>query len=171
MNALDLMQYLGQLDDHLIQEADLEEGIVRKRLPRRRPMLIAAVIALALLLVGCTVVCARRLRDQQIGQFEVTAPILDEEGYLKEYGDIRYRFYTGGALEGTSQYRAAKEWLEFKREYDPDGTIEGAYYLDPDREEYPDLYDAYRPYSQEVVEKLDELAQKYDLKLLGPVTY
>ena len=56
MNAIDLLETVGSIRDKYIQEAHAEHP--RKMYSPRRPLLIAALIALMLLLVGCTIAYA-----------------------------------------------------------------------------------------------------------------
>lgn len=67
-----------------------------------------------------------------------------------------------GVAESPNQ-QAAKEWYEFTKAYDivqkyPDGI--------PDFTA-PDAYDSYWVPTQELVDKVDEICKKYDLKLAG----
>ena len=68
MNAMKLLLALGNVKgDYILAPADFRQGNAR-RIPSRRLWLIAAVIALSALLVGCAVACALRLRDMAFGQ-------------------------------------------------------------------------------------------------------
>lgn len=54
MTSMELFELLGSIGDKYVTEAR-ESAAPARRLPRRRLVLIAAMIALSLLLVGCTV--------------------------------------------------------------------------------------------------------------------
>lgn len=58
---------------------------------------------------------------------------------------------------------AMAEWLEFKSSYDADGSILEAVGNDPTGLE--DKYDLYTAYDQTMADKLDEIAEKYNLRL------
>ena len=70
MNAMDLMTGLNNVRDKFVVSAgEFRQGERQVRaLPKRKLWLIAAVIALALLLVGCAVVYVLRLQDMAFGQ-------------------------------------------------------------------------------------------------------
>ena len=69
MTGKDLLIALGDVSHKYYEEAE-NDTIVSSQGHKtfRRPLLIAAVIALTLLLVGCAVVYALRLQDMSIGQ-------------------------------------------------------------------------------------------------------
>ena len=85
MNGKDLLISLGNINPRYYEEAEndmLSSGQPRRTL--RRPLLVAALIAVMLLLVGCAVVYALRLQDMSIGQ-ETYTQTFDEQGkYLEE---------------------------------------------------------------------------------------
>lgn len=84
MNANQLLDAIGDAKDTYVWEAQRRragEGPKAKALPLRKTLLIAAVIALTLLLVGCAVVYALRLQDMKVGQSSAYIPTYyDEEG-------------------------------------------------------------------------------------------
>ena len=123
----------------------------------KRPLLIAAVIALALLLVGCSVAVALRLQALTIT--EDTSGIPRETNFSgEELNPISIQGYMG-----TDSYAAFREWREFLSTYDPDNEILHA----NDDFQKPDAYFSYRCYSQEMVDKIDEICRKYNLQPLG----
>ena len=61
------------------------------------------------------------------------------------------------------EFEAAKEWYEFNEGYDTDEKILDQVGNDPTP--WDDKYGAYLVYSQEMADKLDEICEKYDLKL------
>ena len=83
MNGKDLFLGLSYISRKYIEEAEeellLEKKTSRKMISFRRPLLIAAVLALALLLVGCAVVYALRLQDMSIGK-ETYVQSFDDKG-------------------------------------------------------------------------------------------
>ena len=70
MNPMDIMKGLNGIKDSFIMDAqDFRQGKRKVRhIPHKKLWLIAAIIALALLLVGCTVVYVLRLQDLAFGQ-------------------------------------------------------------------------------------------------------
>lgn len=123
----------------------------------KRPVLIAAVIALALLLVGCSVAVALRLQALTIP--ENTSGIPRETNFSgEEINPISIQGYMG-----TDSYAAFREWREFLSTYDPDNEI---LHANNDFQK-PDAYYSYNCYSQEMVDKIDEICRKYNLQPLG----
>lgn len=65
---------------------------------------------------------------------------------------------------GDAIQQALKEWYEFQESYDPDGALLTD---EPDIPDIPNQYEyTYSCYTQEMVDKVDEIAAKYNLKLL-----
>ena len=99
MNAMDLMTGLNNVRDKFVVSAgEFRQGQREVRaLPKRKLWLIAAVIALALLLVGCAVVYVLRLQDMAFGQ----------ETQEAFEGDIRNRTLLSlQGVKGTPGYQA-----------------------------------------------------------------
>ena len=141
-----------------------KEGTSMRRNPKH-PLLIAAVIAGVLCLVGCAAVYVLTMEDFKVGQREVTQEVWDENLELQGYETVTEQVLTFAGLKDTPAYQAAKEWYEFAESYDPDHAI---YYANKDDPmEFPAEYDAYNLYSQEMKDKVDEIAGKYNLKLAG----
>lgn len=158
MNAMDLMNGLNNVRDSFVIDAEAFRQGKRQahRLPKKRLWLIAAVIALALLLVGCAVVYALRLQDLAFGQDtqEVLGSEVQDRTLLSIHG-----------VKGTPGYQATKEWHEWLQTYDSDDAIyhsEEAF-----SEDFGDDYYAYSLYTRAMKDKLDEICAKYNLKLLG----
>ena len=82
MNPMDIMTGLnGVRDSFIIEAEEFRQGKRQaRRLPQRRLWLIAAVVALALLLVGCAVVYVLRLQDLKVGRHRHRFPILVIDG-------------------------------------------------------------------------------------------
>ncbi len=126
-----------------------DEITMRKKL---KPALIAAVIGLMALLTGCALV-ALRLQDMKIGEMVILSrgekrDVISLQGYADSPGML-----------------ASKEWFEFVESYDPDCTL--LIQAEQSGFQAPAEYDAYDPYTQEMVDKIDEIAEKYGLKLAG----
>ena len=60
MTGKELLLYLGDIDPKFYEEAENRTPISRHR-TLRRPLLVAALIALTVMLVGCAVAYALRL--------------------------------------------------------------------------------------------------------------
>ena len=160
MNSNDLFDIIGETPErYVLDAANANTKVIpmRKRSPKRM-WLIAAIIALILCLVGCAVAYVLSLDGMILG----TEFIEDRTGETEPRTRLSLQGYVG-----SPSYQAAKEWFDFLQSYDPDGAIEfsdEAYNV-----EFPEDYQFYQLYSVEMKEKLDEICQKYDLELLGPV--
>ena len=156
MNANDLFDIIGETPDRYVLDATNTQKPNSKALPPKRMWLIAAIIALILCLVGCAIVYVLAIEDMAFGS------------KVREYYDGSTEEVTLLSLQGikgTPGYQATKEWHEWLENYDTDGAIwdsHEAYGAD-----FGDEYYTYGIYSQEMKEKLDEICEKYDLKLMG----
>ena len=172
MTAMDLLETIGSIKDQYILEAS--SGAHSKRhISIRRSLLIAAVVALMLLLVGCAVIYVLRMQDMKVGEYRFYVPAeYDENGNVIPVESQEP--ITLLSLQGTNM-EALAEWVAFTNTYDQDGTI----LIEADGTgsewELPDNYHlTYGCYSQEMVDKLNEIVEKYDLKLLSsyiPLNY
>ena len=158
MNPMDIMKGLNGIKDSFIMDAqDFRQGKRKVRhIPHKKLWLIAAIIALALLLVGCTVVYVLRLQDMAFGQDtqEVLGSGVQDRTLLSLQG-----------VKGTPGYQATKEWHEWLKTYDPDDRIYHS--QEAFSEDFGDDYYAYNLYTREMKDKLDEICDKYQLNLLG----
>lgn len=172
MNGKDLLIGLGYIHSSFFEEA--ETGVLASSAPSRpnslrKPLLVAAIITLTLLLVGCAVVYALRLQDMSIGQ-ETYTQQFDESGkYLETPVEKTKDIMTMSGHSGDAIQMALAEWFAFLETYDPDFKLMTN---DPNIAEIPDLYEyTYSCYTQDMVEKVDAISQKYGLKLLDlPLT-
>ena len=165
MTGKDLLMGLGNIGPKYYEEA--ENGTIttnQRRKTFRWPVLVAAIIALTALLVGCAVVYALRLQDMSIGQ-ETYTQTFDEKGkYLEEPIEKTLDVLTLFGHSGDNIQKATAEWFAFLETYDPDGELMDN---NPDHAEIPNQYEyTYGCYTQDMIDKVDEIAAKYDLKLL-----
>lgn len=154
MTSRELLMILSNVkSEYILQAQELRSGESRpqiQRLPRRRLILIAAIIALMLVLVGCTVY-VWRMQDLI---FDTTS-VWDQPAY---------RLSMQGFTDSPG-YQATKEWFEFLETYDTDGSLlKNALYDDYVE---PEAYQPYSCYTEEMVNKVDELCQRYGLDLMG----
>lgn len=153
MKAYDLLESIGSIRDKYILEAHSQKAVQHKRVPAKRVFLIAAIIALMLLLVGCVVVILG-LQDLNLGRFSYDAGFGETQS-----GDL----ISMQGFAGSPEYQAAKEWQEFLAGYDADRSIINEVGNNPTN--LDSKYTLYKVYTQEMCDKLDEIAQKYDLEL------
>ncbi len=166
MNGKDLLLDLGYIGDDLIEEAERFRFGTSSRRGLRRPVLVAALIAAALLLVGCAVAYALSVGSLRIGERQVTEQRFSADGseYLGEE-TVTQQVLTRAGIAGTPEYEAAQEWYQFRQSYDPDRAISQE--IGKERPAFPKEYASYDLYTQEMKDKLDEILQKYQLKPVG----
>lgn len=177
MKGKDIFVGLKYIGEDLIQEAEYgrfssraeknaeAEAPKRKRL--RRPLLAAALIAMALLLVGCAAVYVLKMQDLKVGEQTGFVYAVDGDKITAETVAADQQILTLGGVAGSPAYMAAKEWYDFKESYDPDHLIQVKLAQEDQLPEFPKEYDSYNIYTQEMKDKLDEIVEKYDLKLAG----
>ena len=161
MTGKDLLTAMSGIDGRYIEEA--APAAAPKTRSLRRPLLIAAAIAAALLLVGCGIVYALRLQDMSIGKATYTQRF-DDKGKAIDPVEKSMDIITPYGRSGDAIQQALKEWYEFQESYDPDYLLATN---EPDIPDIPNQYEyTYSCYTQEMVDKVDEIAAKYNLKLL-----
>ena len=154
MKSDKLLEVIGEAKEHYILSAlDSRDGNKKqqKQLSFNRTLLIAAMVALMLFLMGCAWVVMR------LQQMTTDAP-----PFTDYWGEERSIISLQG-FEGSKPYEAFQEWQTFLDSYDPDNTI---LYASNDFER-PDAYYSYFCYSQEMVDKIAEICEKYGLEPLG----
>lgn len=159
MTNHDILDMIGDARGAYILQAQLHRQPAAKPQPKRlnlkRTWLIAAMIALMLLLVGC-VAYVLSLDDLVFGE-------TTQENF---YGETEAKtLFSIQGIAGTPGYMASKEWYEWRQAYDPDDAIyhsEEAF-----SEDFGEAYYSYSLYTREMKDKLDEICKKYSLQLLG----
>ena len=173
MNGKDIFLGMRYIDEDLIQEAEFGSFPAKRIRTLRRPMVLAATIALALLLVGCAVVYVLSMKQIHIGQQQTLQEVFE---YDPDTGEaiayigqetVTEEVLTLAGIEGSRNYQAAREWFAFRQEYDPDHAIAAQAIRDGTVPELPEAYSSYNIYTQEMKDKLDEIVSKYGLKLIG----
>ncbi len=177
MNGKDIFLGLKYVGEDLIDEAEYgefhshEEKTETHRHLFRRPLLVAALIALMLLLVGCAVVYVLSMQEIKLGEQQVTVDVYNDNPNVGDpFAPIGQETYTQQILTlagmgQTSASQAAREWYEFLESYDPDNEIRKSIW--GNEPVFPVEYKGYGLYTQDMKDKLDEILAKYDLKLRG----
>lgn len=146
MKAMDLLVGFGSVkDSYVISAREFRQGKQKaqiKRLSTRKIWLIAAVIALTLLLVGCAVVYVLSLHDMKIGEYSVTKP----EHYGPNWEVI-------GAKEKTFEVLSVQGYSDSPNQQAV--------------KEFRDYIDSTGGDNITNTEKMQEIAQKYGLKMLS----
>lgn len=178
MNGKDIFLGLKYVGEDLIEEAEYgtfqsqagkkEQGT--KRL-LRRPLLVAAIVALTLLLVGCAMVYVLSMQELKLGDNQVTYDVYDDDPNIGDpfspigQQTLTQQVLTLAGIGETTAVQAAREWYAFLESYDPDNEIRKSIW--GNEPEFPEEYKGYGLYTQDMKDKLDEILQKYDLKLRG----
>lgn len=145
-----------------ISHAGKDEQKMRKKM---KPLVIAAIISLMIFLMGCAVV-VMTLQDLKIGEFTYkNGEIRDSDGNVLKESYVTKDVISLQGMKDSPNQLAAQEWLEFENSYPVDGQLIG----DAEAAGYvvPRDYDAYSVYDQTMQDKVDEIAQRYGLKLAG----
>lgn len=167
MKGTDMVYAMQYLDDEKIHQAEYgafspgnfyrDEG---GRKNPRRIFLLAAVIALASVLVGCGVLYVLHRQQLRIADREIYDMPWVELSEENEMGAIPQQVLTTSGPEDSKRYQAAKEWNEFEVSYARDHDWDETFSC-------PSEYERYGLYSQEMVDKLEEILDKYDLQPIG----
>jgi len=180
MNGKDILNGLGYIGDDLIEKSEYgdfpitDEKLSKRENSRRllhKPFLIAAVIAMMLLLIGCAVVYMLSIQGIKLGDRMTTQDVYEYDPNTGEavtyLGKETYtqQVLSLAGLSGTPASKAAKEWYEFCENYDPDREIQRSVW--GNYPEFPAEYYGYGLYTQEMKDRLDEILAKYNLKLRG----
>ena len=129
MNGKDIFLGLKYVGDDLIEKAEYGEfptkakmtATQKKRTSIRRPFLIAAIIAIMLLLVGCAIVYVLSMQEIKLGEQEVTYDVYDydpQSGAALAYmgqESMTQQVLTLAGLSNTPAAKAAREWYEFEK--------------------------------------------------------
>ena len=170
MNGKDIFLGLKYVGDDLIEKAEYGQfptkaehtATQKKRMSIRRPFLIAAIIAMMLLLVGCAVVYMLSIQDVKIAEVTESRDYRLVDGiYVEDPHEVSQNVLTLAGLKGSKPYQACADFFAFKDEYTrnmeammENGTLpEG--FLENDT------------YGKAMDAKAEELAEEYSLKLEG----
>lgn len=172
MNETDIFKGLRYIDDDIIEEAEF--GVFSVKVGSRtirRPLLVAAIITLALMLVGCAVVYVLSMNGIRLGEqtekrdvFEFDPKTGEAVAYIGQESYTEQVFTIAGLHDSPSN-QAAQEWFAFIKAYDPDNAIRNERW--GTEMNFPEAYDSYHIYTDEMKEKVDEICQKFGLKLAG----
>lgn len=180
MSGKDIFLGLKYIGEDLIEEAEYGHFPVQEKTTAkneknrrliRRPFLVAAIIAMMLLLVGCAVVYMLSMKEINIGQQQTYQDVFaydPESGQAVAYlgqETVTEEVLTLAGIKGSRNYQAAQEWFDFKQTYDPNNEIRSS--VNGNLPDFPPEYASYNIYTQEMKDKLDEIIEKYDLKLIG----
>lgn len=177
MNGKNLLIDLGNISQKYYEEA--ENGNISataKYKTFRKPLLIAAIIGLLMLLIGCA---AYFYSLQQLVVIDHTKEVIAvvEEDISKNATEtvpeadagpvVAEKVLSLQGYEGSPAYLALQEWWEYAIDY----TIQNPELRFSSDYQRPEAYTKYPCYSQDMVDKVDEICSKYGLHLLGKSTF
>ncbi len=196
MKADDLLKMIGESrEEYILAAQESREGNAQnhKRLARGHLLFIAAIVALMLFLMGSAVVAMRlqhltirfdpgdrggikpAVTDTVNGKGDETNIIgsnpLVAESTVPDETDMNGEEINLISIQGymgSDSYAAFKEWQDFLETYDSDNSI---LYANNHKFQCPEAYASYHCYSQEMVDKIDEICEKYNLRPLGNYWY
>lgn len=167
MNGKDLLTKLGDIDQNYYAEAE-NEGAPAAGSHRvlRKPLLVAAIIAAMLLLMGCAIAYMLSLKEITLLERPITIDRFSDDGseYLSEEV-VTQQILTLAGLKGTPSYQAAQEWYDYLEEYN--SKPENQDDMTGNRPKFPAEYDIYNLRTQEMKDALDKILNKYGLKPAG----
>ena len=173
MNGKDLLIDLGNISHKYYEEAENGNIVANAKYKTfRKPLLIAAIIGLLMLLIGCA---AYFYSLQQLVVIDHTKEVIAvvEEDISEDTMEtvpetdagpvVAQQVLSLQGYEGSPAYLALQEWWEYAIDYtiqNPDLRFSSDY-------QRPQAYTKYPCYSQDMVDKVDEICSKYGLHLLG----
>lgn len=162
MNGQEIFLGLSYISRKYIEEAETEtiSGGTGKAHRIRRPFLLAAVIALLLLLVGCAAVYVLKMEHVKISSGTAQQDYSLVDGvYIEDPHTISTTTLSMAGLKGSNAYKACADFYAFKTKYIADGEEMGKAGTLPEGywDTYGDVMDA----------KAQELAEQYGLKPEG----
>lgn len=162
MNGQELLTAFSEIDDRFVEEA----AASTQARSHRKLVVLALAAALTLLLVGCAVAYVLNMENLKLGSQKSTQDVFSTEGDYIGKETISEQVLTFSGLKGSANYQAARDWFNFTQSYDPDQEILSSLWKNMPEYSYGE-YQAYDVYTDEMVAKLQEISQIYDLKLLG----
>ena len=185
MNGQNLLIGLSHIDRKFIEESENDtvsdmkgtyENSVQGRKVFRKPLFIAAIIGLLMLLIGCT---AYFYSLQQLVVIDNTKEVIAvvEEDFSENTTEtvsetdagpyVAEKVLSLQGYEGSPAYQALQEWWEYAIDY----TIQNPELRFSSDYQRPEAYTDYPCYSQDMVDKVDEICSEYGLHLLGKSTF
>ena len=154
MKREELLDAIGQVSSEFVEAADAP--VLTRVNARKKKMAVAAAIAAAFLLAGCTAVAAVVLENRKISE-TTEARNYDDYGSPVTPGEIPINIASLFGSDGDPAQQAAKEWYEYTASFAEAPPMEDGV------EEV--LAKAYGCRNADMVKKLQAIAKKYDLKL------
>lgn len=163
MNGKDLLTGLSHISRKYIEESEQDMPFIQKevstgtRMNIWKPLMLAAILALMLFLMGCAWI-VMRMQDLQIGGHTITQSQKNDSAEPVGETKIQLDVLSLQGIKDTPNYLANQEWLSFTESYTPEL---GDYW------QSDEAYWAYSVQDQVMVDKLDEICAKYGLNIIG----
>ncbi len=162
MNGKDIFVGLKYIGSDLVQEAECDAFPTAQKHRPRRILLIAALVAMMLLLVGCGVVVLMKMQDVKIADETAQREYIRQDGiYVEVSHTVNTSTLSLSGLKGSKAYQACADFYAFHSAFEAeidqmeqDGTLPKEFW---DNNEYLNTLAA----------KAEELAQQYGLKPEG----
>ncbi len=132
---------------------------VKKHYIRRTLLLAAAIAAAMSVIASANGSDFFGLWSVGIRNREIYSPVLTDDGYVP--GARMVDMISLQGFIGSPEYQACVEWQDFEYDYLQDYDFNDDYWATAE-------YDAYSCYDEVMREKIDDICERYDLKLLGP---
>ena len=177
MNGKDLLIDLGNISQKYYEEAENSNISANAKYKTfRKPLLIAVIIGLLMLLIGCAAYFYSLQQLVVIDHTKEVVAVVEEDtsrNATENVPETDAGPYVAESVlslqgyEGSPAYHALQEWWEYAIDYtiqNPDLRFTSDY-------QRPEAYAKYPCYSQDMVDKVDEICSKYGLHLLGKSTF
>ena len=151
---------------NMLMSAPAEVTQMPKKSTKKKAVTVILVAAIVSALGLSVYAAIRGLGDLSFGRSS-WGPSIEED--IKNSMPHK-EFISLAGYADSPEYKATDEWLRFKSSYDTDWSIVDAYDKECKRtkkDPFGDKYPGYAIYSQEMADKLEEIAAKYNLKLHG----
>ena len=177
MNGKDLLIGLGTISHKYYEEAENGNILATAKYKTvRKPLLIAVIIGLLMLLIGCAAYFYSLQQLVVIDHKKEVIAVIEEDfsknatETISETDSAPYvaeKVLSLQGYEGSPTYLALQEWWEYAIDY----TIQNPELRFSSDYQRPQAYTKYPCYSQDMVDKVDEICNKYGLHLLGKSTF
>lgn len=115
MNGKDIFVGLKYIGSDLVQEAECDAFPTAQKHRPRRMLLIAALVAMMLMLVGCGVVALMKMQDVKIADATAQQEYTLENGvYVKKPHTINTSTLSLSGLKGSKAYQACADFYAFR---------------------------------------------------------
>lgn len=160
-NEKNMLLGLSFVDPKFVEESETQTLATKKDTGRklfRKPLLVAAIVTAMVFLMGCAAAIAFQLENLKLAEETYEAPMrYQENGETIPSTEKTLNWISLVGLEESANVQAMQEWQQYR---------ESAPKADPGYQP-PHEYLRYGVSSEQMKDKLDQLCEKYNLKLAG----